>query len=111
MIFYGQRIEQEKLCSQFPLHYITKTLSEIKELVSNVYRMYAVALTFGGSSASCEASFNPLTLLTSPSCRSMTHTRKANLVILSYEYQITKASNKVALMKRFSQKSRKIALF
>ena len=99
MVFYGQRIEQEKLCSQFPLHYITKTLSEIKELVSNVYRMYAVALTY------------PLTLLTSPSCRSMTDTRKANLVILSYEYQITKASNKVALMKWFSQKSRKIALF
>ena len=40
MIFYGQRFEQEKLCSQFPLQYITETLSEMKEVVPNIYRMY-----------------------------------------------------------------------
>jgi len=111
MIFYGERFEQEKLSSKFPLHYITETLSAMKDVLPIVYAMYAAALTFGGSSASCEASFSTLTRIMTPSRRSMSHTRKANLVILSFEHQLTKTLDKIALMKRFAQKSRKIPLF
>ena len=60
MIFYGLRFEQEKLSLQFPLHYITETLSEMKEVVPNIYHMSAVALTIGGSNGSCEASFTTI---------------------------------------------------
>jgi hypothetical protein len=111
LIFHGERFDSQKLNSQFPLHYITKTLFPLKDILPNVYRMYAASLTFGGSSASCEASFSSLSRVLTPYRRSMLHSRKADLVILSYENKCTQALDKMALMKRFSQKSRRISLF
>jgi len=50
----------------------------------NVYSIYAASLTFGVSTAACETSFSTLTRVLTPYRRSVTQSRKANLVLLSY---------------------------
>ena len=50
----------------------------------NVYSIYAASLTFGVTTAACEASFSTLTRVLTPYRRSVTQSRKANLVLLSF---------------------------
>ena len=64
-------------------------LSEYKEAYPELHKVYAGGFTFGVSNASCENSFSALTRVYTPFRRSMTHTRKSNLIILAYEKDIT----------------------
>jgi len=58
---------------------LCRILYPLKATFPNVYRIYAAALTIGVSTAT----FSMLTRLLTPYRRSMTHTHKANLVLLS----------------------------
>jgi len=61
------------------------------EAFPTVYCIYSAALTLGVSTASCKAPFSTLTRVLTLYCRSMTHTNKANLVLLSFQHSYTTA--------------------
>ena len=82
----------------------------LKAAFPDVYRIYAAALTIGVSTATCEASFSTLTRLLTPYRRSMMRTRKANLVLLSFQSQYISGVDLDKFVQRFAQKSRKLAL-
>jgi hypothetical protein len=112
MVFFGSgRFDPGKVKGPFCLHYISETLYSVKDAVPNVYSLYATALTFGASSATCEASFSSLTRVMTPYRRSMKHRRKANLALMSFESNYTKTLDMRVFLQRFAMKSRKIQLY
>ena len=66
---------------------LCRILYPFKATFPNVYRIYAEALTIGVSIGTCEASFSMRTRLLMPYRRSMMHSQKANLVLLSFQSQ------------------------
>lgn len=87
-----------------------RILFPLRAAFPNVYSIYAAALTFGVSTAACEASFSTLTRVLTPYRRSMTHSRKANLVLLSFQSQYTRCLDLDKFVNSFAQKSRKLQL-
>jgi len=79
--------------------------SPIMAAVPSVQNVLRVALTFGASSASCESSFSSLARVFTSYRRSMTQTRKSNLVILAFEKDLTAAlssdENRAVVMRKF----------
>ena len=86
-----------------------RILFPLRAAFPNVYSIYA-ALTFGVSTAACEASFSTLTRVLTPYRRSMTHSRKANLVLLSFQSQYTRCLDLDKFVNSFAHKSRKLQL-
>ena len=112
LMFKGSLFKAEELQGPFALHGVTKKMETMKSALPNVYTLFAAALTFGGSTASCEASFSTMTRVLTPYRRSMAHQRKENLIILSHEHELTKKIEKKALMQRFNARcSRRLRLF
>jgi len=62
---------------------LCELLLPMKRAFPSVYKLYAGAITFGASTAVCEASFSVLTKLLTKNCQSMIHGRKGDLVILA----------------------------
>lgn len=89
---------------------LCRILFPLKSAFPNVYSIYAAAITLGVSSAACEASFSTLTRVLTPYRRSMTHSRKANLVFLSFQSHYTKALDMDKFVDIFAQKARKLQL-
>jgi hypothetical protein len=87
---------------------IMQLLLPVKAAFPAVYSLYAAALTLGMSTASCEASFSTLARVLTPYRRSMTHNRKSNLVLLSFQEHYTQAINLDEFIVEFSKKSRKL---
>lgn len=87
-----------------------RILFPLRAAFPNVYSIYAAALTFGVSTAACEASFSTLTRVLTPYRRSMTHSRKANLVLLSFQSQYTRCLDLDKFVNSFAHKSRKLQL-
>ena len=89
---------------------VCRLLFPLRAAFPNVYSIYAAALTFGVSTAACEASFSTLTRVLTPCRRSMTQSRKANLVLLSFQSQYTRCLDLDKFVNSFAQKSRKLQL-
>ena len=89
---------------------VCRIIFPVRSAFPNVYSIYAAALTFGVSTATCEASFSTLTRVLTPYRRSMTHSRKANLVLLSFQSEYTKCLDLDKFVNLFAQKSRKLQL-
>ena len=53
-----------------------------------MHKLYVGALTIGISTATCENSFSALARVLRPHRKSMTHSRKASLVILAFEKKL-----------------------
>ena len=87
---------------------ITELLLPVKTAFPTVYSLYAAALTLGISSASCEASFSALTRILTPYRRSMTHGRKANLVLLSFQEKYTRKIDLNHFFVEFGRSSRRL---
>ena len=109
-------VARQLIAKQFDPEYhkdlsdVSRILFPVKTAFPAVYSIYAAALTFGVSSASCEASFSTLTRVLTPYRRSMTHRRKANLVLLSFQERYTNCLNLDQFVNIFGQKSRKLQL-
>ena len=74
--------------------------------------LLASALTFGASSSTCEASFSALTRVLTPYRRSMLHERKADLVLLAYESEVTNTIKTEEFLVRFNaNKERRLQLY
>ena len=77
----------------------------------NVYSLLVGATTFGASTAICEASFSTLSRVLTPFRQSMTHQRKANLVIMAFMHEYTRALDKNEVLREIAQKNRRLQLF
>ena len=72
------------------------------------------ALTFGASTAMCENSFSTLKNVFSEHRRTMLHERKAMLVQLAFEKDLTRKCTsewKDTVLRRFSSSTRRLQLF
>ena len=71
--------------------------------VNNILRL---ALTFGATSATCKGTFSTLTRILTPYRGSMLHQRKADLVLLAFEHDLTEKllseTMKDKVMRKFS---------
>ena len=94
------------------VHQLVQELYSYREAFPSVYRLAASALTLGASTATCEASFSTLSRVLTPFRTSMTHSRKANLVLLSFESDITNNIKSDDFLRRFNEmKNRRLQLF
>ncbi|CAL8326461.1 unnamed protein product [Arctogadus glacialis] len=79
-----------------------------------VLKTLKLSLTFGASTATCENSFSTLKNVFSEHGRSMLHKRKACLIQIAVEKDLTKKLTgewKETLLRRFSTASRRLQLF
>lgn len=93
---------------------ILSTFNSALQAMSTVVRAYKLALTLGASTAACENSFSTLKSVFSEHRRSMLHKRKAQLIQLGFEKDLThrfKSEWKDALMRRFSLDKRRLPLY
>jgi hypothetical protein len=79
-----------------------------KEAFPQTYKLYCAAVTFGASTATCENSFSTLTRILSPARRSMLQARMSNLVLLSFEKDITSNISGDELLAKFRHKNRRL---
>ena len=94
------------------LHDQVLLMERYRDAFPSLYRLLASALTIGASSSTCEATFSTLTRVLTPYRRSMLHARKADLVLLAYESDITNSLKSEDFLMRFNAcKNRKLQLF
>ena len=95
------------------------TLSVLRDPVickgtPSVRKVLSVALTFGASSSTCESTFSTLSRILTAYRRSMLHPRKANLVVLAFEHDLTAGllQKKEVILRKFNDMSnRRLQLF
>jgi len=96
---------------------ITKLLSEHSEVLKampTVYLALQLAVTLGASTAMCENSFSVLKNVMRDDRKSMLHPRKAHLVQMAFEDDLTKKLKnewKELVFRKFSTSSRRLQLF
>jgi hypothetical protein len=88
----------------------TEFLYDYSDAFPNVYKIFTCALCFGASTATVENTFSTVTRLLTPFRRSMSHQRKSDLVLLSFERELTKNIDFDKFISLFSNKSRRLAL-
>jgi len=94
------------------LHKQVLVMLKYRDAFPSLYRLLASALTIGASSSTCEASFSALARILTPYRRSMLHKRKADLVLLAYEQEITNSIKIEEFLVRFNAaKDRKLQLY
>lgn len=94
------------------LHKQVLVMLKYRDAFPSLYRLLASALTIGASSSTCEASFSALARVLTPYRRSMLHKRKADLVLLAYEQDITNGIKIEEFLVRFNAaKERKLQLY
>lgn len=94
----------------FKLNDAMKVLYPFREAFPTLYRLFASASTFGTSTAVCENSFSCLTRMLTPYRRSMLQKRLSNLVLLSFEKDLTDQLNREQFVDIFRTKSRRLML-
>ena len=82
-----------------------------KTAFPKVYTLLVGGATFGASTATCEASFSTLSRILTPFRQSMTHQRKANLVIMSFMHDYTRGVDKDEVLREIAKKNRRLQLF
>jgi hypothetical protein len=92
------------------MHFVA-IVADNRDAFPLLHKLYAAGLTFGASTASCEASFSTLTRILTPYRLSMTHQRKTNLVILSFNSSYANGICLDTFLCEFAKSSRKIQLF
>ncbi|CAM4649961.1 unnamed protein product [Leuciscus chuanchicus] len=94
---------------------VLKTFSGTLAAMPTVYVALRHGITFGASTATCENSFSTLTNVFTQHRRSMSHQRKAQLIHLAFERDLTAKFKEKEwherLLRRFSAKSRRLQLF
>lgn len=94
----------------FKLNNAMKALYPFREGFPTLYRLFACASTFGTSTAVCENSFSCLTRMLTPYRRSMLQRRLSNLVLLSFEKELTDKLDREQFLSIFRAKSRRLML-
>jgi len=101
---------QKKLPSDATLESAAKEMTQLKDAFPSMYSLYAAALTIGVSTATCENSFSTLTRILQPHRRSMTHARKAELVLLAFEKNLTRQIDINEFISEFATSSQRVVL-
>jgi len=90
---------------------LCELLLPMKKAFPSVYKLYAGALTFGASTAVCEASFSVLTKLITKNRQPMSQGRKTDLVILAFCQSRTKRLDMDKFLHRFASDKRRLQLY
>ena len=91
---------------------MTKFLHPYREAFPAVYSLFASSLTFGASNSSCESSFSTLARILTPYRRGMTQKRKADIVLLAHEKELSSKIDTDTFLKRFNAlKNRRLRLW
>ena len=75
-----------------------------------LYKLFTAAMTFGASTAVCENSFSTLTRMLTPYRRSMLQKRLSNLVLLTFEKDLTDNLNAEAFLDKFNTKPQRLQI-
>jgi hypothetical protein len=94
----------------YKLNDAMKVLYPFREGFPTLYRLFAYASTFGTSTAVCENSFSCLTRMLTPYRRSMLQRRLSNLVLLSFEKDLTDKLDRELFVDMFRRKTRRLQL-
>jgi len=94
----------------FELNNAMKVLYPFRKGLPTLYRLFASASTFGTFTAVCENSFSCLTRMLTPYRRSMLQRRLSNLVLLSFEKDLTEKLDREQFVDIFCTKSRRLML-
>lgn len=94
----------------FKLNGAMKVLYPFREGFPILYKLFASASTFGTSTAVCENSFSCLTRMLTPYRRSMLQRRLSNLVLLSFEKDLTENLDREQFLEIFRSKCRRLKL-
>lgn len=91
---------------------ILEKLYEMQKAFPNVYSLVATSRVFACSTAICESTFSALTQIDRPQRQFMSSQRQANLVLLSFEKNVTKNLDISNFLKKFNAASdRRLQLF
>lgn len=89
---------------------ILQILVPVKEAFPNVYKFFCAVETFGCSTSICESSFSCLSRIDIVKRMSMETPRLLNLAFLGYEKPSLNELNDEAILNKFKEKTRRIAL-
>ena len=101
---------QKKLSIASSLETATNKMVEFTDAFPNMHSLYAAALTIRVSTATCKNSFSTFTRILQPRRRSMTHERKAQLVLLDFEKKMAGNLDFDRFVTEFNTSSRHIVL-
>ena len=106
----AKRFIEQKLSKEATLQDVINFLVPFKDAFPLTYHLYCAGLTIGVSSATCESTFSTLNRVLIPHRQSMTHARKAALVILAFEKQMTNDIDLDKLINNFAKNTRRLQL-
>uniref|UniRef100_A0A671QMD9 DUF4371 domain-containing protein n=1 Tax=Sinocyclocheilus anshuiensis TaxID=1608454 RepID=A0A671QMD9_9TELE len=108
------RIKTEESQQMMTIRRLLTEQHKVLEAMPSVLSALKLAVTFGASTAMCENSFSVLKNVFTDNRRAMNHTRKAQLVHLAFERDLTKKLRnewKDLLMRKFNTSTRRLQLF
>lgn len=100
----------DKCSKESHLQDLVMVVRRFNEAFPLVHKLYIGALTIGISTATCENSFSALARVLRPHRKSMTHARKASLVILAFEKKLCKEIDFDDFLRQFSIQSRRLRI-
>ena len=113
--FFLQQLQQRQDKNQVTLGLFVSENDAVLKSMPVVMTAFKHALTFGASTAMCENSFSTLKNVFSEHRRSMLHERKANLIQLAFENDLSikfRDEWKETLLRRFNaEKKRRLQLY
>ena len=92
------------------LQNILDALFTVKSAFPCIYRLYAGAVTMGISTAVRENSFSTLTRILRPTRRSMSPERLSQLIVLSFEKELTSNIDMEEFVQIFGSSNRRLIL-
>lgn len=90
---------------------ILQLLHPVKTAFPDAYRFYEAIETFGATTTVNESSFSALSRIDTVRRSTMTDQRLCNLSFLGFEKDRLKSLNVDTILRKFSEKNRKIQLF
>ncbi|KAL0968294.1 hypothetical protein UPYG_G00264930 [Umbra pygmaea] len=106
--------QKQAMQQDWTIQHIISTYHNHLIAMPSVLTAFKHALTFGASTAMCENSFSTLKNVFSEHRRTMLHERKARLVQLAFEKDLTRKCTrewKDTVLRRFSSNTRRLQLF
>jgi len=105
-----KRVITNKVAQESNLEDVFKVVLQFKDAFPMAHILYVGGVTIGVSTASCENSFSTLARVLRPHRKSMTHARKADLVLLAYEKRLCRDIDMDEVLDIFQLHSRRLQL-
>ena len=90
------------------VRHIQEFMCQYNEASPQTYKLYCAAVTFGASSATCENSFSTFTRILTPARRSMLQSQMSNLLLPTFEKELTSKVSSSEMLEKFCSKKRRL---